>query len=175
MPSRREVYLMDGFKPTLGPKKLDESKFPTFRDGDVKIIISGSRQYQLHKSILKSGSPLFCNLLSDENTISLSNKAKKKGVVVTNMICAVIDGNPEDGKLPGHLLPVRLDEDGKTVSDMRLGLDLENGLMVPPVFTVRLGSCSKRDHSLTSQRLSRRCSLHSTTILSTSAITMTRA
>lgn len=134
---------MDGFKPTLGPKKLDESKFPTFRDGDVKVVISGSRQYQLHKSILKNSSPLFRDLLSDENTAILTKKAKKKGGVVTNMIRAVVNEKPEHGQLPVVLLAVKLDEDGKTPSDMRLGLDLENGLMAPPVYTVSLGYCAK--------------------------------
>lgn len=135
MPSRREVYAAE-FKPTFGPSKLDESRFPTFRDGDVKIIISGGRQYQLHKSTLKNSSPRLQELLSDANTATLSNKAKKKGVVVTNILRASVNPCADEWNVATILEPVELDEEGRPISKQKVGLDLENGMTVPPVYIV---------------------------------------
>lgn len=136
MPPRREVYGMEP-KPTFGPSKLDESKFPTFRDGDVLIIITGSRQYQLHKSILANCSPLFKKILSDEYTAVLPKKALKKGAVTTNMVFGVPNEGEDQDYLPDiTLAPVKVTEDGRHISDRNIGLDLENGMPVPPIYKV---------------------------------------
>lgn len=139
MPSRHEVYAME-FKPTAGPAKLNEFRFPTFGNGDARIIISGSRQYQLHKSILKNSSTLFHELLSDENTAQLSKRAQKK-VVITNILRA--EDNESDGSKPSITLkPIKLDEEGRPVSALKIGLDLENGMAPPLVHTVRERYCN---------------------------------
>lgn len=116
--------------------EIPPSRFPHFHDGDVKIIITGSRQYQLHSTILKGASSLFRKLLSEENTATLSSKAKKKGVVITNVLRASIHRDDEDGSLDIKLKSVKLDGDGRVIAPQSIPLDLENGLSVPPELTV---------------------------------------
>lgn len=148
MPSRRKVSAME-FNPPLRRSQPSGHKFPTFPDGDVKIIITGSRQYQLHKSILKNSSPLFQELLSDENTATLSSaRAKLQDLVVTNMLRATTYKSEKDGKLAVTLKAVKLDNEGCPISMEEIGLDLENGMVVPAVYTVCVEISRVRSHSL---------------------------
>lgn len=121
-------------KQPFGPSGLGESKFPKFHDGDTKIVITGSRQYQLHSSILRNSSPLFRELLSEKNTAKLSNKAKKKGAVITNMLRASTCRDRETGVVTIELEPVLLNDEGR--APCRIPLDLENGLAVPSIYIV---------------------------------------
>ena len=122
-------------QPSFGPPRLDESQFPKFRDGDVKIIITGARQYQLHKSILKNSSTLFHDLLADENTATLSKKAKKKGAVITNILRADIEAG-EGGRPKITLKAIKLNEEGNPEKPMEVPLNIENGLVPSPVYVV---------------------------------------
>ena len=115
--------------------------FPYFNDGDVKIIITGSRQYQLHSSILKIGSPVLSRLLDDHFTAKLNKAAIKKGVVVRNKLVAVKNTDPAFD-IDLVLEPVKLDNEGKPLGGKTIGLDLENGMVVAPVYVVRSGQAT---------------------------------
>ena len=119
------------------------SEFPLFSNGDVKIIITGSRQYLLHSATLKDVSPLLRGMLEDENMAKLSAQARRKGVKERFRLVAekvAFGGQPVDLILK----PVRLDNDGKPERGEPVGLDLENGRIVDPYVTVSryMYSCS---------------------------------
>lgn len=120
------------------PREGLGTHFPQFLDGDVRIVISGARQYQLHKSILVDGSPTFKKLLADEYTTKLSSKAIKKNILTRNRL--MLEKTPYDG-VEGNspirtLVPIALDEEGKPINGPTVGLDLENGMMVDPLHLV---------------------------------------
>ena len=142
--SRRQHYEMQYGK-GFDPKKGSKSEFPNFHDADVKIIISGSRQYTLHSNILKEISPVMRELLADEYAAKLTSKAIKKGVTVRNRLVAVKNpqSNPDHAEIEIVLEPVILDSDGKPTNSEGIGLDLENGLVVPPVYIVSMTSHSQ--------------------------------
>ena len=105
--------------------------FPLFRDGDVRIVITGFRQYHLHSSILKEISPVMRELLSEDYAAKLSSKAIKKGVTTRHRLIAVKnpDPDPYEPDVEIVLEPVVLDEEGKSHHPQPIGLDLENGLL----------------------------------------------
>ncbi|KAK5110596.1 hypothetical protein LTR85_000973 [Meristemomyces frigidus] len=108
------------------------SEFPQFKDADVRIVISGSRQYQLHSSILKSISPTMKELLADQWAAKLNSKAIKRGV--TGKCRLLMVENEEEADKISHLLePVPIDEDGKPMVNNTIRLDLENGVAVVPI------------------------------------------
>jgi hypothetical protein len=102
-------------------------QFPQFEDGDVHIIISGSRQYTLHSQVLRNHSTFFARNLTDEYGPPLTNRARKKGVIIQYRFRLI--NNPEsDGN---ELVPVTMNGEGSSMeSPPAVGLDLENG-MVP--------------------------------------------
>ncbi|KAI6860743.1 hypothetical protein KC338_g6845 [Hortaea werneckii] len=104
--------------------------FPYFEDGDVHIIITGSRQYQLHSAVLRSNSPVLARLLNEDNAARLSSKAIKRGATVKFRII-MTDNTADDGGLPYTLKTVPLNEEGKPTEHRIVGLDLENGRVVP--------------------------------------------
>ncbi|KAK4912379.1 hypothetical protein LTR49_019197 [Elasticomyces elasticus] len=111
-------------------------EFPKFKGADVKIIISGSRQYELHSSVLKNASSRMEELLPDDDAARLNHKAIKKGITVKYRLD--LAKNPltdEDGIQVAYILtPVLLDEDGKASATNAVALDLENGRAVDPTF-----------------------------------------
>ena len=54
--------------------------FPDFTDGDVRIVLSGSRQYQLHSTVLKNISPVLSEQLHQNYAAKLCSKAIKRNV-----------------------------------------------------------------------------------------------
>jgi len=120
--------------------------FPIYKDGDVKIVISGARQYQLHSGVLKSNSRMMRRLLDEEYTAKLSKAAVRKGVVVRNRLVAMDNPQltPRDGAIKLVLAVERLDSEGRVTDGRPVGLDLENGLVVPAIFAVSL----YRDYSV---------------------------
>lgn len=104
--------------------------FPHFEDGDVHIIITGSRQYQLHSAVLRSNSPVLARLLNEDNAARLSNRAIRRGVTVRFRII-MTDRTARDGGPPYALKTVPLNEEGKPSEHQTVGLDLENGRVVP--------------------------------------------
>lgn len=127
------------FEPTLGQAEPERARFPDFPDGDVKIIISGARHFQLHKIILTGGSPTFRKLLSEEYTTELSKKAKKRGAVITNQLRPSETGG-RNGLPEVILKPVKLNDEGRYTVKEKKGLDMENGLYVRPVYEVGVGA-----------------------------------
>ena len=113
-----------------------ESEYPDFSDGDVRIIITGSRQYTLHSSILKSSSPVMRQLLDDDSTAKLTHKAIKRGMRITNRL-HMVENDGDEGGVDYVLMPVKLNEEGKPVTQLPVGLDLENGRVVSPTVLVR--------------------------------------
>ncbi|RMY24890.1 hypothetical protein D0867_01079 [Hortaea werneckii] len=106
------------------------ASFPHFEDGDVHIIITGSRQYHLHSAVLRSNSPVMARLLNEENAARLSNRAIRRGATVRFRI-VMTDSTTRDGGLPYTLKAVPLNEEGKPTEHRIVGLDLENGRVIP--------------------------------------------
>lgn len=119
----------------LGTAVTQQTGFPEFKDADVHIVISGSRQYQLHSSILKNGSPTMRALLDDTKVAKLSSKAIKDGIHIRFRLQLVPD-EKEEGKYV--LDKVELNDRGRAVNAPQIPLDLENGKTVDPVFLVGL-------------------------------------
>ncbi|KAK4540105.1 hypothetical protein LTR36_009770 [Oleoguttula mirabilis] len=108
------------------------SAFPQFGDGDVRVVISGSRQYQLHSSVLKSISPTLRELLADQWGAKLNSKAIKRGITVRFRLL-MVDNQEETGTITHVLEPIPVDEDGKPAVANAMSLDLENGRVVDPI------------------------------------------
>lgn len=58
------------------------SEFPRFSDGDVQVVISSTKIYQLHSATLRRASPFFANLLDSESPPGLCSPARKTGRTV---------------------------------------------------------------------------------------------
>lgn len=56
-----------------------QDEFPRFRDGDVSIVISLTRFYQLHSTVLKRNSPYFERELQVPGA-RLTSKARQEGL-----------------------------------------------------------------------------------------------
>jgi hypothetical protein len=55
------------------------SQFPRFSDGDVQVVISSTKLYQLHSATLRRASPFFAYLLDSEPAAELCSPARKAG------------------------------------------------------------------------------------------------
>jgi hypothetical protein len=55
------------------------SEFPKFSDGDVQVLISSTKTYQLHSATLRRASPFFTYLLDSEAPADLCSPARKAG------------------------------------------------------------------------------------------------
>ena len=121
----------------------EQGVFPHFKDGDLLIILTGSRQYKLHSSMLMSISSRINKLCTMQGEAKLTSKAIKRGTVVRFRMLMV--PNNEEGDdvpdVPSVLMPIPLDSEGKPTVSCSVGLDLENGVVVPPIVKVSL-SCS---------------------------------
>jgi hypothetical protein len=73
---------MASYEQALARRQSGESDFPMFDDGDVLVVLSANRQYQLHARTLRMHSDLFRRLLAEEHSTKLSSRAKKEGVKV---------------------------------------------------------------------------------------------
>lgn len=77
--------------------------FPHFEDGDVSILLSASRSYQLHARTLRMHSPYFARLLLEDRAAKLSPKAKKEGVRIQYRIELALPAEDEEGVGRLHL------------------------------------------------------------------------
>ena len=96
----------------------EDNYWPQFSDGDVLIIISGSRQYQLHSTMLKYASKnnLMKELLSDQNAARLTSKAIKRGAVIRYRLVGVPHNPGADGVNVSIILKaVELNDEGRPV------------------------------------------------------------
>jgi hypothetical protein len=55
------------------------SEFPRFSDGDVQVVISSAKIYQLHSVTLRRSSAYFAYLLDSEAPADLCSPARKAG------------------------------------------------------------------------------------------------
>ena len=55
------------------------SAFPSFKDGDVLIVLAADIIFQLHSEVLRRSSKVLASLLIEENAVKLLPKAKRKG------------------------------------------------------------------------------------------------
>ena len=127
-----------------------QGAFPTFADGNLLIILSGSRQYQLHTSLLRPLSSRINSLCEVEGGAKLSKKAIKRGAVIRyRMLMTPGRDQREDSPssssstvqgpcVPFELKTIPLDDDGKPNIPFFSGLDLENGRVVSPTILVSL-------------------------------------
>lgn len=124
----------------------ENSTFPEFGDGDVLIVISGSRQYRLHSQLLRNHSIKMRELLTDEYGPPLTNKSIKKGITVRYRLeLAEKDEDDEDSghmtsegnTLKVRLEPVHMNGEGRPVDGRTIELDLENGMEINPIHEVR--------------------------------------
>lgn len=87
-------------------------QFPHFEDGDVMVLLSASRTYQLHSRTLRMHSPFFARLLTEERAAKLSPRAKKEGVKTYYRIELKLPGEDEEGvgklnlRVSQHLSPL---------------------------------------------------------------------
>jgi hypothetical protein len=58
------------------------SEFPRFSDGDVQVVISSTKIYQLHSATLRRASQFFAYLLDSEPPVNLCSPARKIGHTV---------------------------------------------------------------------------------------------
>ncbi|KAK5170661.1 uncharacterized protein LTR77_005251 [Saxophila tyrrhenica] len=137
-----------------------DNEFPQYRDGDVHIIINGSRQYILHSQLLRTHSPAMRKLLGGDHGPQLSSKAIKKGITVRYRLELVdkAEGEDEDtdtategANLSVKLAPVQMNGEGRPADGRGIRLDLENGLEVDPIheaYSTVLGALYGRAVSL---------------------------
>ncbi|KAF2843216.1 hypothetical protein M501DRAFT_1028033 [Patellaria atrata CBS 101060] len=106
-----------------------DSRFPNYRDGDVRIILSNTRKFQLHSDTLRNSCNLFRKLLTEDRAAPLSTKAKKDGVVVRYRL-HMTERPPDDNDgnaNTGRLQLVELDSNGKIASkNTSVGVLTEN-------------------------------------------------
>lgn len=118
--------------------------FPRFSDGDVLIVLSGSRQYVLHSAILRNVSPTLSELLQEQYTAKLRKQAVKRRAPRFRLQLRGVSGNVQEDSLEKYTLDrVELDADGNPVDGRAAPLDLENGKSVGPKFVV--SSCAFDD------------------------------
>lgn len=58
------------------------SDFPKFADGDVVVVLTSGKAYQLHATVMRRNSTLFAEMLTENRAAQLLPKAKKEGVTV---------------------------------------------------------------------------------------------
>ncbi|KXS94890.1 hypothetical protein AC578_1674 [Pseudocercospora eumusae] len=112
--------------------------FPEFADGDVKLTITGARQYQLHSGVLKNASPVMRDLLANENAAPLSRRAVSNGIVIRHKLVLVHNPDNEDDEqeIDYVLEPVPLDAMGRPSGNnpVGVGMELEEGRRINPIF-----------------------------------------
>ncbi|KAI5361874.1 hypothetical protein Slin15195_G055250 [Septoria linicola] len=110
--------------------------FPDFADGDVRIALSGSRQYQLHSGVLKNSSSVMQELLSEQYAAQLNHAAHKRGVLIRHKLVLVHNDDADEGdsNLAFVFEPVPLDAHGRPApgAPSGIGLELENGRRISP-------------------------------------------
>ena len=58
------------------------SQFPHYADGDVLVIITPVKRFQLHASMLRRNSTTFEHMLAPNAAAQLSARAKREGVTI---------------------------------------------------------------------------------------------
>ncbi|KAL2352402.1 hypothetical protein BJ546DRAFT_207791 [Cryomyces antarcticus] len=108
------------------------NKFPKFTDGDTRIVISSSKQYHLHSSILRMHSTSFAAALVPENAAALSKKAEKEGINTRFHLELDQESDPTTGQRA--LILVALDDHARPLHHSNLLPNVENGRVPDPVY-----------------------------------------
>lgn len=112
-------------------------EFPDFAGGDVRIVLTTGRQYQLHASILRNGSTLMGRLLVASRAAVLSSRAVKAGAT-TRWKLVLVSAPDEDTALQYRLSAVPLSDRGVEFrgSTTTIIVENENGRVADPCFRV---------------------------------------
>ena len=120
-------------------------RFPEFRDGDVKLVITGSRQYKLHSGVLRNNSAVMREMVDERDAAPLDRKAQKNGITIRFKLVLVEnplypDGDDELSRIEYVFEAVPLDSNGQPAGKEPRGVGdgLENGRVVPEIFLVSL-------------------------------------
>ena len=101
--------------------------FPAYKDGEVEIVISPMRRFELHLGVLRRCSPVLADLLRHEGP-KLSKKAATRGVKIRYRLVLEPVGQTF------RFRRVELNNDGRTVDGSGVGCWNENGRVPPPEF-----------------------------------------
>lgn len=135
---------------------LKTNQFPHFEDGEVTILLSASRTYQLHARTLRMHSPYFARLLISERAAKLSPRAKKEGIKTLYRIELKPPAEDQEGVGQLHLrvryssprlfhnfyffvlsmltLPQILDDRARARGPSTIDPDIENGRLPSPIY-----------------------------------------
>jgi len=79
------------------PKPSKAETFPNYKDGDVLLVLSQTRHYQLHSRTLRMHSKFFKDMLTDEKAAQLNSKARKEGNCVRYRLELELNSDDEQG------------------------------------------------------------------------------
>lgn len=120
-------------------------RFPEFKDGDVKLTVTGSRQYKLHSGVLRNNSPVMREMLDERDAAQLDRKAQKNGITTRFKLVLVEnalypDGDDELSRIEYVFEAVPLTSNGQPAGSNPRGVGdgLENGRVAPEIFLVSL-------------------------------------
>ncbi|CZT14905.1 uncharacterized protein RCC_00838 [Ramularia collo-cygni] len=110
-------------------------QFPEFEGGDVRVVLTTGRQYQLHASILRQHSRTMRDLLNPRTAIDLSSRAVRKGAS-TRWKMVLVPTDDEDAALRFQLSIVPLTDSGVEPrgSTTTIVVENENGRVSDPLF-----------------------------------------
>jgi hypothetical protein len=112
-------------------------KFPSFSDGDVRVIISSARKYRLHSNFLRNNSPVLRKLLQEKNAAQLSSKAIRSGSAVRFELVLAPDKRRRADTDIAHVFALtKLDTSGRPLggSSSAVAIESENGRRIDPNF-----------------------------------------
>ena len=103
--------------------------FPRFRDADLEVIISPTRRYELHSTVLKQSSTLFAELMRVEGP-RLTKKAQASGQTVRYCLQLTLSQTDQTYRFRR----VELNTDGRRTDGSFVGTYNENGKVPPAIF-----------------------------------------
>ncbi|KAK3081162.1 hypothetical protein LTS18_009588, partial [Coniosporium uncinatum] len=113
---------------------MEGRDFPHCSDGDVMIVLAPGRFFQLHSDVLKRSSGFFQEVLTEENAIYLSEKAKRQGVCIRYRL-ELVERPSDDSMSAGVLELVELDNNARVIGGRRALPELDAGKIPTKLFT----------------------------------------
>lgn len=113
------------------------AEYPEFADGDVRVVLTTGRQFQLHSGILRNHSRVMRTLLSAGRAVKLSSRAVKAGAS-TRWKLVLVHAEDEDAALRFELSNVTLNDRGVEPRGNMTSIvvENENGRVSDPLFKV---------------------------------------
>lgn len=118
---------------SIYPQNMADESTLSFPDGDVSVIISATRRYILHSSILRNASPLLADLLHEETGAELSKKAIRNGIR-TRFCLLAIPNEESEPDVEYVLTSIPLTLEGKPAVRLPINDDFENARAPPKAF-----------------------------------------